>query len=57
MEKYQKPPYNATLREAGIEEDQEIVEDRLSEKWGKVGINYGFWQLTEVERIRRQPSS
>jgi hypothetical protein len=25
MEKYQKPPYNGTLREAGIQEDQEIA--------------------------------
>jgi hypothetical protein len=30
MEKYQRPPYNGTLREAGRKEDQKIVgEDRL----------------------------
>jgi hypothetical protein len=22
-----------------------LGEDRLSKKWGKVGMNYGFWQL------------
>jgi hypothetical protein len=38
MEKYQKPSYNATLREVRREEDQKIVGDRLSEKWGKVEI-------------------
>jgi hypothetical protein len=30
LEKYQKPPYYGTLREAGREEDEKIVgEDRL----------------------------
>jgi hypothetical protein len=40
MKKYQKPPYNGTLRETGREEDQEMAgEDWLSKKQGKVGIN------------------
>jgi hypothetical protein len=40
MEKYQRPPYKGTLREAETEKDQTIVEeDRLSKKWGKVGMN------------------
>jgi hypothetical protein len=40
MEKYQMPPYNGTLREAGREEDQKIVgEDRLSKQRGEVGMN------------------
>jgi hypothetical protein len=40
MGKDQRPPYNGTLREAGREEDQNIVgEDRLSKKWGEVGMN------------------
>jgi hypothetical protein len=40
MEKYQRPPYNGTLREAGREEDQKIVgADRLSKKRGEVGMN------------------
>jgi hypothetical protein len=40
MEKYQKPPYNGTLREEVREEDQEIAgEDRLSKKRGEVGMN------------------
>jgi hypothetical protein len=40
MEKYQKPPYNGTLREAGRQEDQKIVgEDRLSNKRGEAGMN------------------
>jgi hypothetical protein len=29
MEKYQRPPYNGTLREAGREEDQKV--------FGKIG--------------------
>jgi hypothetical protein len=42
MGKYQRPPYNETLKEAGREEDQRIAgEDRLSKKRGEVGINYG----------------
>jgi hypothetical protein len=40
MGKYQKPPYNGTLREAGREEDQKIVgEDRLSKKRVEAGMN------------------
>jgi hypothetical protein len=40
MEKYQRPPYNGTLTEAGREEHQTIVgEDRLSKKWGETGMN------------------
>jgi hypothetical protein len=40
MEKYQRPPYNGTLKEAGREEDQKIVaEDRLSKKQGEDGMN------------------
>jgi hypothetical protein len=35
MEKYHRPPYNRTLREAGRKEDQKIVgEDWLSKKQG-----------------------
>jgi hypothetical protein len=37
MDKYQRPPYNGTSREAGKEEDQKIVgEDRLSKKRGEL---------------------
>jgi hypothetical protein len=37
MEKYQRPPYNGTLREAGREEDKKIFrEDRLSKKREKL---------------------
>jgi hypothetical protein len=40
MEKYQRLPYNGTLREAGREVDHTIVgEDRLSKKRGEVGMN------------------
>jgi hypothetical protein len=40
MEKYQKPPYNGTFREAGREEDQTIVgEGQLSKKCGEAGMN------------------
>jgi hypothetical protein len=40
MEKYQKLPYNGTLREAGREEDQKIVgEDWLSKKRREAGMN------------------
>jgi hypothetical protein len=40
MEKYQRLPYNGTLREAGREKDQPIAgEDRLSKKLGEVGMN------------------
>jgi hypothetical protein len=40
MEKYQRPPYNGTFREAGREEGQKIAgEDRLSEKRGEAGVN------------------
>jgi hypothetical protein len=40
MEKYQKPPYSGTVREAGREKDQKIVgEDRLSKKREEVGMN------------------
>jgi hypothetical protein len=39
IEKYQRPPYNGTLKEAGREEDQKIVgEDRLSKKRGEDGM-------------------
>jgi hypothetical protein len=39
MEKYQKPPYNGTVREAGREKGQNIAgEDWLSKKWGEVGM-------------------
>jgi hypothetical protein len=39
-EKYQRPPYNGTLREAGRGEDQKIVgEDQLSKNWGEAGMN------------------
>jgi hypothetical protein len=40
MLKYQKLPYNGTLREAGREEDQKIAgEDRLSKKQGEAGMH------------------
>jgi hypothetical protein len=40
MEKYQRPPYNGTCREAEREEDQKIVEeDWLSKKQGEAGMN------------------
>jgi hypothetical protein len=40
MEKYQRLPYNKTLREAGKEEDQKIFgEDRLLNKRGEVEMN------------------
>jgi hypothetical protein len=40
MEKYQRPPYNKTLRKAGREEDQKIVgEYRLSKNRGEVRMN------------------
>jgi hypothetical protein len=40
MEKYERPPYNGTLREAGREEDQKIVgEHRFLKKRGEVGMN------------------
>jgi hypothetical protein len=40
MGKYQRLPYNGTLREGGREEDQKIVgEDRLSKKEGEARIN------------------
>jgi hypothetical protein len=40
MEKYQRPPYNGTLREAGREEVKNIVgEDWLSKNQGHVGMN------------------
>jgi hypothetical protein len=39
MAKYKRPPYNGTLKEAAIEEDQKIVgEDRLSKNRGEVGM-------------------
>jgi hypothetical protein len=39
MEKYQKLPYNGTLREAGREEDQKIAgEDQLSKKRVEAGM-------------------
>jgi hypothetical protein len=40
MEKYQRPPYNGTLEEAGRGVDQKIVgEDWFSKKWGEVTMN------------------
>jgi hypothetical protein len=40
MEKYQRSPYNGTLREARREEEQKTVgENRLSKKQGEVGMN------------------
>jgi hypothetical protein len=40
LEKYQRPPYNGTLREAGREEDQKLAgEDRLSKMRGEVAMN------------------
>jgi hypothetical protein len=40
MEKYQRPPYNRILKEAGREEDQTIAEeDRLSMKRVEAGMN------------------
>jgi hypothetical protein len=40
MGKYQRSPYYGIPREAGREEDLRIAgEDRLSKKWGKVGMN------------------
>jgi hypothetical protein len=40
MEKYKRPPYNGTLREAGREEDQKVVgEDWLSKKRREVRMN------------------
>jgi hypothetical protein len=57
MEKYQRTSYNGALRETGTEKEQKILaENRLSKKGGEVGINLGFWQLIEVEIIRRQPT-
>jgi hypothetical protein len=39
MEKYQRLPYNKTLRETGREEDHKIAgEDRLSKKQGEAGM-------------------
>jgi hypothetical protein len=40
MEKYQRSPYNGTLRKARREEDQKIAgEDRLSKKREEVVMN------------------
>jgi hypothetical protein len=40
MEKYQRPLYNGTLREAGREKGQKIAgKDRLSKKRRAVGMN------------------
>jgi hypothetical protein len=37
MGKYQRPPYNGTLKEAGREEDQRIAgDDWLSKKRGEI---------------------
>jgi hypothetical protein len=48
---------NRIPRDTGREDDQKIAaEDRLSKKRGEAGRNEGFWQLIEVERIRRQPT-
>jgi hypothetical protein len=39
-EKYQKLPYNRTLREAGREDNQKVVgKDGLSKKRGEAGMN------------------
>jgi hypothetical protein len=52
MKKYQRLPYNGTLKEAGREKYQRIAgEDQLSKKWEEVGMNEGFWQLIEMKRI------
>jgi hypothetical protein len=41
MEKYQRPPYNRTLREAGREEDYEItVEDWLPKQRGRNELRF-----------------
>jgi hypothetical protein len=41
-EKYQKPPYYRTLKEAGREEDLRLAgEDRSPKKWVEAGTNYG----------------
>jgi hypothetical protein len=56
MGKYQKPPYYGTLKEAGREEDLRLAaEVRSSKKRVEAGMNYGSWQLIEVERAHRQP--
>jgi hypothetical protein len=40
MQKYQRLPYNRTLRAAARKEDQKIAgEDQLSKKWGEAGMN------------------
>jgi hypothetical protein len=40
MGKYQSPPYNGNVKEAGREEDQKIFgEDRLLKKGGEAGMN------------------
>jgi hypothetical protein len=40
MEKYQRPPYDGTLRVTERQEDQKIAgEDRLSKKQGEVRMN------------------
>jgi hypothetical protein len=56
MGKYQKPLYHGNLKEAGTEEDLRLAgQDRSSQKRAEAGINYGSWQLIEVERAHRQP--
>jgi hypothetical protein len=36
---YRRPPFCGILKEAGREEDQRIVVDRLSKKRGEAGMN------------------
>jgi hypothetical protein len=56
MGKYQKPPYYGTLKEEGREEHLILAgEDQSSKKRAGAGMNYGSWQLIEVERAHRQP--
>jgi hypothetical protein len=55
MGKYRRTTSYGILKEAGKKEDRRIAgEDRLSKKWIEAGMNQGSWQLTEVERTRRQ---
>jgi hypothetical protein len=53
MEKYQKPLYYRTLKEAGREEDLRLAGENQSPKtWVESGTNYGSWRL-----IRRSGKS
>jgi hypothetical protein len=53
MVKYQKLPYNGTLKEVGRQ--RLAGEDRSPKKWVEAGMNYGSWRLIEVEKTHRQP--